>query len=247
VRSLRAATRFRYDRQRSIGVTHERPESRAPHTERHTELANVSAKGVPMARVDLQRVILAGTYVRLEPLSLTHVDELQAAGSSGEIWRWLPSAHHTDGSMRAFVEDALRLESAGLALPFAIVERTSARAVGSTRYHAIEPEHRRLEIGFTWLALGVQRTPVNTESKWLLLRHAFETLRYRRVELKVDADNARSRAAVLQLGAREEGYFRKHMLYPDGRNRDSVYYSIVDDEWPAVAEALRKKLICRDA
>ncbi len=144
--------------------------------------------------------------------------------------------------MRTFVEEALDLQLAGLALPFATVDVASGRAVGSTRYHYVEPRHRRLEIGFTWIAVSFQRTYLNTESKLLLLRHAFETLGYRRVELKVDAENTRSREAVLRLGAREEGYFRKHMLYPDGRNRDSIYYSILDDEWPGIKNKLQIRL-----
>lgn len=190
----------------------------------------------------LQPVALEGTYVRLEPLSVRHVSDLQSAGSDEEIWRWLPAAHYELGSMRMFVDEALRLQRAGLALPFATVDVASGRAVGSTRYHYIEPQHRRLEIGVTWIAVAFQRTYVNTESKLLLLRHAFETLGYRRVEFKVDAENGKSRTAVLRLGAREEGYFRKHMLYRDGRNRDSVYYSILDDEWPVVKSRLGDRL-----
>lgn len=144
--------------------------------------------------------------------------------------------------MRAFVDDALALGASGVAVPFAIVDAANGTAIGSTRYHYIEPVHRRLEIGFTWITPAYQRTAANTETKLLLLRHAFETLRYRRVEFKVDAENERSRAAVLRLGAREEGYFRQHMLYPDGRNRDSVYFSIVDGEWPAIEALLERKL-----
>jgi len=190
----------------------------------------------------LEPIVLQGTAVRLEPLSLHHVRELQVAGAHEEIWRWLPSAHHEPGTMRPFVAEALAAQRLGLALPFAIIDLKTARAVGSTRYHSIEPRHRRLEIGFTWITPAFQRTYLNTASKLLLLRHAFETLGYRRVEFKVDAENVRSRAAVLRLGAREEGYFRKHMLYPDGRNRDSIYYSILDSEWPATKERLERRL-----
>lgn len=195
----------------------------------------------------LAPIELHGERVRLEPLSLAHVNDLQAAGASEEIWRWLPSAHHLPGSMQAFVEDALRLRAAGLAVPFAIVDRATSKAVGSTRYHAIELQHRRLEIGFTWVSVAFQRTYLNTEAKYLLLRHAFETLGLQRVEFKVNSENVRSRAAVLRLGACEEGYFRKHMLFEDGRSWDSVYFSIVDDEWPAVKAALIDRAAGRNA
>lgn len=190
----------------------------------------------------LEPIVLQGRRVRLEPLSRKHVENLRVAGAREEIWHWLPSAHHELGTMEAFIDEALGLQRAGLALPFATVDIASGLAVGSTRYHAIEPQHRRLEIGFTWIAPAFQRTYTNTETKYMLLRHAFETLSYRRVELKVDAGNIVSRTAVLRLGAHEEGYFRKHMLYCDGRNRDSVYYSILDDEWPVVKAALERKL-----
>jgi RimJ/RimL family protein N-acetyltransferase len=143
--------------------------------------------------------------------------------------------------MRRFVEEALRLRDAGAAIPFAIVDRESGRAVGSTRYLCIEPVHRRLEIGFTWIAVAFQRTYVNAESKFALLQYAFETLGVRRVEFKVDSNNGKSRNALLRLGAREEGYFRKHMLYEDGRNRDSVYFSIVDDDWPSIEIRLQQR------
>ncbi|GAC1413772.1 MAG: GNAT family protein [Vulcanimicrobiaceae bacterium] len=193
-------------------------------------------------KAGLEPIVLEGAGVRLEPLTLAHLSDLQVAGAHEDVWRWLPSAHHLPGSMRTFVCEALELQQAGLALPFAIVDLGCGRAIGSTRYHFIEAQHRRLEIGFTWTTPAFQRTHVNTAAKYLLLRHAFVGLGYRRVEFKVDAANAKSRAAVLRLGACEEGCFRKHMLYPDGRNRDSVYYSIVDDEWPAVERRLAQRL-----
>jgi len=154
----------------------------------------------------------------------------------------MPSAYYEPGAMQRFVDEALRLQEAGTAIPFAIVDSQSGRAVGSTRYHCIEPQHRRLEIGFTWIALAFQRTYVNTDAKLTLLQYAFETLGCRRVEFKVDSENQKSRNAVLRLGATEEGHFRKHMLYEDGRNRDSIYYSIVDDEWPVIKGKLQERV-----
>ncbi len=190
----------------------------------------------------LAPVTLEGAFVRLEPLGMGHLADLERAGRHPSIWRWLPSDHSEPGTMRAFVREALDLQDGGLALPFATVDLASGRAIGSTRYHYIEMRHRRLEIGVTWITPSFQRTYANTESKLLLLGHAFDALGCRRVELKVDSQNEKSRDAVLRLGAREEGLFRKHMLYPDGRNRDSVYFALLDEEWPAVRTRLTERL-----
>ncbi len=127
-------------------------------------------------------------------------------------------------------------------MPFAVIDQATKKAVGSTRYHHIETEHRRLEIGVTWIGVAFQRSHINTETKLLQLWCAFELLKVRRVEFKADVDNMKSRAAILRLGATQEGTFRKHMLYPDGRNRDNVYFSIVDHEWPLVRAHLETKL-----
>ena len=128
------------------------------------------------------------------------------------------------------------------ALPFATIDRATKKAVGSTRYHHIAVEHRRLEIGVTWIGTAFQRSHINTEAKLLQLWYAFDVLMCRRVELKADVDNNKSRTAILRLGATEEGIFRKHMLYADGRNRDNAYYSIIDDEWPQVRARLEARL-----
>lgn len=188
------------------------------------------------------RVRIEGLRVTLAPLSLRHLDDLAAAGADESIWRWLPSTHHLPGSMAAFIESALAAYERRSALPFATIDRASNKAVGSTRFHHIEIEHRRLEIGVTWIGMAFQRSYVNTETKLLQLWYAFEILKCRRVELKADVENEKSRAAILRLGATEEGVFRKHMLYPDGRNRDNVYFSIIDDDWPAVRARLEGKL-----
>lgn len=187
-------------------------------------------------------VTIAGARVALQPLSMRHLDDLAAAGADETIWRYLPSPHHLPGTMPAFIEQALAAHERRTALPFATIDLETGRAVGSTRYHHIDTEHRRLEIGVTWVGAGFQRSHVNTEAKLLQLWYAFEALGCRRVELKADVENAKSRAAILRLGATEEGLFRKHMLYADGRNRDNVYFSIIDDDWPQVRERLTARL-----
>jgi RimJ/RimL family protein N-acetyltransferase len=182
--------------------------------------------------------VLEGTHVRLEPLSTDHLDALTAIGLDPELWRWTLSRNQTPEDMRRYVETALAEQRAGQSLPFATVERGSGRVVGSTRFAAIEPVHRRVEIGWTWIARPWQRTAINTEAKLLMLRHAFEVWRCLRVELKTNAKNERSRRAILRIGATEEGTLRKHQLNADGTSRDSVYFSITDDEWPAVKQRL---------
>jgi len=187
-------------------------------------------------------VVLEGRVVRLEPLAPGHHASLCDVAFAPELWRWTWSVVATPDDLHAYMETAFAEQAAGTALPFAVIERATGRAIGSTRYANIAPAHRRLEIGWTWYGLAYQRTACNTECKLLLLTHAFEVLKYRRVEFKTDANNAKSRAALLRIGAKEEGTFRKHGIRSDGGNRDTVYYSIVDDEWPAVRAGLVQKL-----
>ncbi len=194
-----------------------------------------------MARPDplnIHPLTLTGRLVQLEPLSLAHVEGLCEQGLDPELWRWIPSSVSTPEEMRAFVELALADQTRGQALPFAIRERSSGRIVGSTRYGNISAADRRLEIGWTWVAASHQRTGVNTEAKALLLTHAFETLAAYRVELKTDALNEKSRKAIARIGAVQEGIFRRHMVCASGRVRDTVYFSIIDSEWPAVKARL---------
>ncbi|QZO00500.1 GNAT family N-acetyltransferase [Chenggangzhangella methanolivorans] len=186
-------------------------------------------------------VTLRGAGVSLVPLSMDHVADL-AAGADEAIWRWMPSWHHLPGTMTDFVTAALELQKARRIVPFTTIDRRTRKVVGSTRFHYVEPEHRRLEIGVTWIATAFQRSHVNSEAKLLQLWYAFEIPKCRRVEWKTDAENLKSRAAIARLGAREEGCFRKHMIYPDGRNRDSVYFAITDDLWPTAKEALVARL-----
>lgn len=186
-------------------------------------------------------VTLEGNVVRLESLAWAHFDQLCEAGSDPEIWRLTTSTGQTPEDMRKYIETALRWQAAGHALPFATVEQTSGIVVGSTRFGNIDTNHHRVEIGWTWINPRWQRTAVNTEAKYLMLRHAFETLGCIRVELKTDVLNARSRAAILRIGAKQEGILRNHMII-NRRIRDSVYFSIIDLEWPEVKARLEEKL-----
>lgn len=188
--------------------------------------------------MQIEPVTLEGNHVRLEPLSMSHVDALCGIGLDPGLWRWTAPDLRTPAQMREYVETALRWRDAGTALPFVTIERTGDTVVGSTRFANIEVTHRRAEIGWTWIARPWQRTAVNTEAKLLMLRHAFEVWRCQRVELKTDALNATSRRAIARLGATEEGTLRHHMLMADGRLRDTVYFSILAGEWPAVKDRL---------
>ena len=187
-------------------------------------------------------VILEGRYVRLEPLAPRHVAGLAEVGLDEVLWKWIPTPVRTPEEMSGYVQTALKEQTNGSALPFALVERSSGQIIGSTRYGNIDREHHRMEIGWTWVARQWQRTAINTEAKYLLLRHAFETLKCIRVELKTDSLNERSRAAILRIGAREEGTFRNHMITANGRIRHTVYFSILDSEWPEVKSRLEAKL-----
>ena len=192
--------------------------------------------------MNLQPVTLAGRHVRLEPLAQTHHAPLCAIGLDPELWEFIPYRVSTPEEMAAYIQTALDHQAAGTALPFATALAASGQVIGSTRYMNIDQANRRVEIGATWIAGPWRRTAVNTEAKYLMLRHAFETLGCIRVELKTDALNQRSRQAMLRIGAREEGTLRQHMVTWSGRLRDTVYFSILDSEWPAVKADLEAKL-----
>ena len=192
-------------------------------------------------------VLLEGLQVRLEPLARTHLEGLAAVGLDEELWRWIPTAVRTREEMAVYIETALSEQEHGASLPFAIVEKATGRTIGSTRYGNIDRTHHRMEIGWTWVAREWRRTAVNTEAKYLLLKHAFEMLGCIRVELKTDSLNEKSRAAILRIGAKEEGIFRNHMITVSGRIRHTVYFSIVDSEWPAVKARLESLLHSRQA
>jgi RimJ/RimL family protein N-acetyltransferase len=182
--------------------------------------------------LDLSPVVLEGHVVRLEPLGLHHVEGLSAVGLDPSLWALTTTRITSPDDMRRYIEVAMAEQAAGTALPFATVERSSGTLVGSTRFGSAAPEHRRVEIGWTWISPRWQRTGINTEAKYLMLRHAFEVMGARRVEFKTNAMNARSRAAMLRIGCTEEGTMRQHMIQPDGSSRDSVYFSVIDREWP---------------
>ena len=187
-------------------------------------------------------VTLEGRFVRLEPLTTDHLDPLCEVGMDEAIWRFTLARVRSREDMLAYIEDALKLQRDGSALPFATVDRTSGKVAGSTRFGSIDRTHRRLEIGWTWLGARFQRTAINTEAKYLMLRHAFEELGAVRVELKTDSLNERSRNAILRIGAKEEGTLRNHMITATGRLRHSVYFSVIDAEWATVKAGLEEKL-----
>ena len=196
-----------------------------------------------MTEFDPRPITLTGEHARLEPLGLHHVKDLLEAGSDKDIWVYLPvPAPANAGEMEGFVSEALELAAAGTSVPFAIMDVSGGKAVGSTRYLDIQQPHRSLEIGWTWLGSDYQRTPINTECKLLLLRHAFEDHGAIRVQLKTDALNVRSQVAIERVGAKKEGVLRNHMIVQQGRIRDSVYFSIVDSEWPEVKKNLLGRL-----
>jgi RimJ/RimL family protein N-acetyltransferase len=189
-------------------------------------------------------VTLEGQAVRLEPLDPRHAEDLFAAGQDKEIWRYLARPPFEEVSdAESWIVEALRSAINGSQIPFAIVDRASGKAIGSTRYLEIEREHSSLEIGWTWIAKPFQRTRVNTECKYLLLRHAFENLHAIRVQLKTDARNLQSQRAIQRLGAMREGTLRKHRRLWDGYVRDSVYFSILDGEWLGIKQRLEAGLV----
>ncbi len=185
-------------------------------------------------------IVLHGERARLEPLSHQHAAGLLEAATASEIWRYMPVSLDSPEAVSRWIDDALAGHTTGTEAVFAIVEQSSDRVIGSTRYLDIRPVHRGLEIGWTWLAKDQWRNGINTECKFLLLQHAFETLDAIRVQLKTHRLNFRSRRAIERIGAQYEGILRNAVILPDGTFRDSAYYSIVDAEWPAVRRHLLK-------
>ncbi len=182
---------------------------------------------------------LTGSIVRLEPLSLTHAADLAAAGADPNVWRLMPYGQVTSPElMQAFVAETISKAEKDGDIPFAVVLNGTNRAIGSTRYLDVRPSHRALEIGGTWYGSDHQRTGVNTECKRLLLTHAFESLGAIRVQLKTDLRNERSQRAIERIGGKREGVLRENMILPDGYRRSTVYYSILEAEWPEVKARL---------
>jgi len=194
--------------------------------------------------MNVEPVTLTGNVVRLEPLQATHVESLFRAAQDPAIWSFMPYDPSISlEAMQFWITDALEAQIHGKDGVFVIVNLASGEIVGSTRYLTIVPKDRGLEIGGTWLAREVRRTPVNTECKYLLLRHAFETLSAIRVQFKTDSRNLTSQRAIERLGAVKEGVLRNHMILPDGYYRHSVYYSILDTEWATIKANLEAKLL----
>jgi RimJ/RimL family protein N-acetyltransferase len=185
---------------------------------------------------------LAGRHVRLVPLREAFVPELFRAGSDPEIWRYVPYMIRTEADMAQYVRMALADRDKGESFPFAIQAIDSDRILGSTRFYALSKQNRNLEIGYTWIDPSAWRSAVNTECKYLLLRHAFEALGCLRVALRTDSRNQRSQRAIERLGATWEGVLRKHMILGDGYVPDTVYYSVIDTEWPRVKAFLESEL-----
>jgi RimJ/RimL family protein N-acetyltransferase len=190
----------------------------------------------------IQPVTLEGRYVRLEPLSLAHHAGLCEVGLQEELWRWTTVQIRTHDAMRAYIASALDEQARGISLPFATIEQASGKPIGSTRFGNIDRDHRRVEIGWTWITPASQRTPANTEAKYLMLCHAFETWRAIRVEFKTDSLNEQSRRALARIGAQEEGTLRNHMITYTGRLRHSVFFSIIESEWPETKARLEERL-----
>ncbi len=190
----------------------------------------------------IELLTLNGNFIRLEPLKIEHLDALCEVGLFEDIWRWSPTQIDSQEGMRNYIETALDEQFRSVSLPFVIIEKSSNKIVGSTRFGNIDPKNLRTEIGWTWINPQWQRTYINTEAKLLMLTHAFETWNCIRVELKTDALNEKSRNAILRLGAKQEGIFRRHIICQSGRLRDSVYFSILDNEWQNVKEHLLRKL-----
>jgi RimJ/RimL family protein N-acetyltransferase len=187
----------------------------------------------------LQPVTLDGRRVRMEPLDLSkHWDGLRAIGLDPDLWRFTTAIIHDEAELKRYLDIALDERERGVSLPFATIDKPSGRVAGCTRYANIALEHRRLEIGWTWVGRPFRRTYVNTEAKYLMLSHAFETLRLARVELKTSHLNLPSQNAMKRLGCVQEGTLRKHTVRENGETRDTVYFSILDDEWPAVKARL---------
>ncbi|TAH51729.1 MAG: N-acetyltransferase [Chloroflexota bacterium] len=188
-------------------------------------------------------VTLQGKWARLEPLTLDHAPQLFDVARDDEIWRYMPvPTPKSVDDVCAWIQDALNLQAHGLFLPFAIIDRATEKAIGSTRFLDISEHNRHVEIGWTWLGKNFWRTPLNSECKYLLLRHAFETLGCIRVSFKTDLRNERSQRAIERLGAAREGIWRRVVVMHDGYQRSSVFYSILDDEWAKVKAGLEEKI-----
>ncbi len=191
-------------------------------------------------------LVLEGRHVRLEPPSHAHSPDLAMVALDPELWRWTTVQIQSVDDLNAYIDGIIALRASGAAIPFIAIDRATGRAIGGTRFANVDVQNRRVEIGWTWLGRPYQRRAFNTEAKLLMLGHAFERMNCIRVEFRVNAFNIKSREAVARIGAREEGTLRHHMILPDGRLIDWVYYSILREEWPGVRASLEEKLASHD-
>lgn len=192
--------------------------------------------------MEISPVTLEGQHTRLEPLTLAHQEALIAAAANGELWNSTVTIVPNRDTMAEYIDAALAAQARGSELPFVIIRKSLGEVVGTTRFYEIQRNDRRVAIGYTWLSRSAQRTAINTEAKLLLLMHAFEHWQCNRVEFITDVLNQQSQAAILRLGAKEEGILRNHMIMPGGRIRDSACFSIIASEWPEVKAHLIAKL-----
>jgi N-acetyltransferase len=190
----------------------------------------------------IEPVTLEGRHVRLEPLTLDHAPRICEVAFDPDLWRWTSSSLMSKEDVNSYIRTALKGQEEGTIIPFVTIDRASGKLIGCTRFAHIDTKHRKLEIGWTWIARPWQRTTINTEAKYLMLRHAFEKWGCGRVELLTNVLNAKSRAAIERIGGKLEGVMRNHMITPSGTWRDTVIYSIIDSEWPEVKKALEEKL-----
>lgn len=190
----------------------------------------------------IEQIALEGSEIALKPLTSEHFAELAQVAFENEIWQWTSNQVNDADDLRRYIENALEDAKKGVALPFVTVEKKSNRIVGATRFGNIDRHNRRVEIGWTWINPQWQRTAINTEAKFLMLRHAFEVWKCVRVELKTDVLNEQSKNAIRRLGAKEEGVLRQHLITDAGRLRDTIYFSIIDSEWEMVKKNLLEKL-----
>jgi RimJ/RimL family protein N-acetyltransferase len=193
--------------------------------------------------VDIEQVVLKGSTVELHPLQAEHAAQLVQAAQDGELWNMKVTVIPGPDTADAYVGKALDGRTAGTVMPFVIVQRETGQIVGSTRFWKIDRSNRKLEIGHTWLGQSVQRSGLNTEMKFLLLSYAFEVMNCVRVQFTTDELNEKSRAAILRIGAKQEGIVRHERIMPDGRKRNSVRFSIIDSEWPEVKAMLSQKMV----
>lgn len=195
-----------------------------------------------ISRTAESHLILTGPRIQLRPLHASDASALIRAASDGELWKLPFTVVPTQDTVQEYIDKALDTQAQGIALPFVIMIRETGQIIGTTRFLKIDEKNRKLEIGSTWLAASWQKTFANTEVKYLLLRTAFEEMACVRVQLTTDALNSKSRSAILRLGAKEEGILRNERIMADGRKRNSVRYSIINDEWPKVKRGLELKL-----